>query len=62
MISKTNKSFTKRLKLTKNGKILAKKPGKNHFNARKRRLRELEQKQWRPFAMKQKDRSRFLPS
>jgi ribosomal protein L35 len=31
---KTNKSFTKRLKVTKNGKILARKPGQNHFNAK----------------------------
>lgn len=31
---KTNKSFLKRLKITRNGKILARKPGQNHFNAR----------------------------
>lgn len=31
---KTNKSFTKRIKVTKKGKILARKPGQNHFNAK----------------------------
>ncbi len=31
---KTNKSFTKRLKVTKNGKIIARKAGQNHFNAK----------------------------
>ncbi|MBC7836885.1 50S ribosomal protein L35 [Acetobacteraceae bacterium] len=31
---KTNKSFTKRLKITRTGKIIARKPGQNHFNAK----------------------------
>lgn len=34
MSTKTNKSFTKRLKITKNGKLKARKPGFNHFNAK----------------------------
>ncbi|MBP6925902.1 MAG: 50S ribosomal protein L35 [Candidatus Pacebacteria bacterium] len=34
MSQKTNKSFTKRLKITKNGKLKARKPGFNHFNAK----------------------------
>lgn len=33
---KTNKSFTKRLKLTRRGKIVARKPGQNHFNAKEK--------------------------
>lgn len=37
---KTNKSFTKRLKLTKNGKVLARKPGRNHFNAKESRQKQ----------------------
>lgn len=32
--SKTNKSFTKRLKVTKKGKVLVRKGGQNHFNAK----------------------------
>lgn len=39
--SKTNKSFTKRLKVTRNGKIMARKAGFNHFNARQRRVSQL---------------------
>jgi ribosomal protein L35 len=31
---KTNKSYTKRIRVTKNGKLMARKPGQNHFNAK----------------------------
>jgi ribosomal protein L35 len=34
---KTNKSFTKRLKITRRGKLVARKPGQNHFNAKESR-------------------------
>ncbi|MEX0935010.1 MAG: 50S ribosomal protein L35 [Candidatus Paceibacterota bacterium] len=34
---KTNKSFTKRLKKTRTGKVKSRKPGKNHFNAKESR-------------------------
>lgn len=33
---KTNKSYTKRIKVTRNGKIIARKPGQDHFNAKER--------------------------
>jgi ribosomal protein L35 len=33
---KTNKSFSKRLRVTRTGKILARKAGQNHFNAKER--------------------------
>lgn len=38
---KTNKSFTKRLKITRNGKIVARKPGKNHFSAKESRNKQM---------------------
>ena len=38
---KTNKSFTKRLKVTRRGKIVARKPGKNHFNAKEGRSSQM---------------------
>lgn len=60
-MSKTNKSYTKRLKITKNGKILARKPGKNHFNAKAKRSDQLKGKQLANFKMSAKDKSRFLP-
>jgi len=33
---KTNKSYTKRIKVTRNGKLISRKPGQNHFNAKER--------------------------
>ncbi len=41
---KTNKSFSKRLKITRNGKIVARKPGKNHFNAKEKRSTQMSGK------------------
>jgi ribosomal protein L35 len=38
---KTNKSFSKRLKVTRRGKIVARKPGKNHFNAKEKRSTQM---------------------
>jgi ribosomal protein L35 len=32
---KTNKSYTKRLRVTRKGKIIGRQPGQNHFNAKK---------------------------
>lgn len=58
---KTNKSFTKRLKVTKTGKILARKPGQNHFNAKARRSKQLAGKRTSDFSMTAKEKSRFLP-
>ena len=38
---KTNKSFTKRLKITRTGKLVARKPGQNHFNAKEGRSTQM---------------------
>jgi len=57
---KTNKSFTKRLKVTKNGKILARKAGQNHFNAKESRHSQLFKKRSVIMSFKNKDRARFL--
>lgn len=58
---KTNKSFTKRLKVTKNGKILARKPGQNHFLSKESRSKQLDRKRMTEFNMSNKDKARFLP-
>ena len=34
MKSKTHKAFSKRIKVTKNGKLLKRAAGQNHFNSR----------------------------
>ncbi len=33
-MQKTNKSFSKRIKITRNGKVLRRASGQNHFNSR----------------------------
>lgn len=58
---KTNKSFLKRLRVTKNGKILGRKQGLNHFNAKASRSKQLAGKRAQEFAMTGKEKSRFLP-
>jgi ribosomal protein L35 len=30
---KTNKSYSKRIRVTRNGKLVARKPGQDHYNA-----------------------------
>ncbi|MFM7088351.1 MAG: 50S ribosomal protein L35 [Candidatus Paceibacterota bacterium] len=58
---KTNKSYTKRLKLTKNGKVIARKPGFNHFNAKQSRSTQLAGKKGTTFVIKNKPKSHLLP-
>lgn len=57
---KTNKSFAKRLRVTKNGKVLARKAGFNHFNAKQPREKQLAGKKTQDFSMTNKQKSRFL--
>lgn len=57
---KTNKAYQKRLKVTKNGKILARKGGINHFNAKKSRKSQLQKKRLAPFHISNKTASRFI--
>ncbi len=58
---KTNKSFAKRLKLTKNGKVLARKAGFNHFNAKQSRTTQLAGRKGNNFVIKNKPKSHLLP-
>ena len=59
---KTNKSYKKRLKMTKKGKILARKPGQNHFNAKESRSTQTKHKKGRVITMKNKDLGRYFPT
>lgn len=59
---KTNKSYSKRLKVTKNGKLIGRKPGFNHFNAKQSRSKQLNGKKGVAFVMKNKPMSRMLPN
>lgn len=58
---KTNKSFTKRLSVTSNGKIKARRPGFNHFNAKQSRSTQLNGKVEKDFSLNAKAAARFLP-
>lgn len=58
---KTNKSFKKRLKLTKDGKVLRRIAGIDHFNAKESRNKQLNKKGWGNFNIKKREVNRFLP-
>jgi len=57
---KTNKSFIKRLKVTRNGKILSRKAGKNHFNAKAAGRSQLNKNRMIAFNISNKIKSRYL--
>ncbi len=62
MSIKTTKSYAKRLKVTRNGKILARKPGQNHFNAKERSRTSSNKHRMQSIKMGAKDMGRFLPN
>jgi ribosomal protein L35 len=57
---KTNKSFAKRLKVTKNGKIIARKAGQNHFNAKESGSAKQNKKRSMQILFNNKAKARFL--
>jgi ribosomal protein L35 len=61
MSSKTNKSYTKRLKITGTGKVLGRKPGFNHFNAKQSRTKQLGGRKMTAIKLTPKNMTDFLP-
>jgi len=59
---KTNKSFSKRIKVTKNGKLITRRPGQNHFNAKETRRAQMAKSRTSSLTMNNKNRSLFLPN
>jgi len=57
---KTNKSYKKRLRVTKSGKVLYRKPGGNHFNAKESRSKQLARKSPQEFTEKKKVLKKYL--
>ena len=57
---KTNKSFSKRIKVTKNGKLVTRAKGQNHFNAKDSGNDTRSKRKSVAFLMKNKDKGRFL--
>jgi ribosomal protein L35 len=59
---KTNKSYTKRIKVTKNGKLIARKAGQNHFNARQTGRDRIKKRRTVALTLSKRITRRFLPS
>lgn len=57
---KTNKSYLKRIKVTKNGKLVTRKIGQNHFNAKNKTRTTLKKRHSVIIEMSNKNRGRFL--
>ena len=60
MAVKSNKSFAKRLKVSKNGKIKARVTGQNHFNSKESASTRTKKGRMVDFNMSNKDKRRFL--
>lgn len=60
MSIKTNKSLTKRLKVTRKGKVLARTPGFNHFNSKQSRKKQLNGKKMSSFPISNKNARTYL--
>lgn len=58
---KTNKSYSKRLKVTKNGKVKARSKGQNHFNAKESGNKTRAKRKTTDVVISAKTLSRFLP-
>ncbi len=58
---KGNKSFSKRIRVTKNGKLVARKAGGDHYLAKESRGAQLNRKRGQLITLSKKDRARFLP-
>jgi ribosomal protein L35 len=60
MSIKTNKSYMKRFKVTRTGKITSRRPGQNHFNAKERSSTSGSKRRTVQVFMDNKSMSRFL--
>ncbi|MSU74499.1 50S ribosomal protein L35 [Candidatus Kaiserbacteria bacterium] len=59
---KTNKSYSKRIRVTRNGKLMARKPGQNHFNAKQSGTQRRAKRGSIAIKLTMKVRRRFLPA
>jgi len=57
---KTNKSYKKRLKVTKTGKIISRAKGQNHFNAKESGTQNQKKKRSVEIQLSNKSKARFL--
>lgn len=57
---KSNKSFKKRIKVTRRGKLVSRAKGQNHFNAKESAKGHMRRKRASSITMNRTDSSRFL--
>jgi ribosomal protein L35 len=57
---KTNKSFSKRLRITRRGKIVGRKAGQNHFNAKESGRKQMGRNRTLNVNLSNKAKARFL--
>ena len=58
---KTNKSYTKRIRVTKNGKLIVRAKGQNHFNAKQSGSARSQKRRAVALTLTARVRRRFLP-
>jgi ribosomal protein L35 len=58
---KTNKSYTKRIRVTRTGKLIARKAGQNHFNAKQSGSKRSGKRAAVKINLTNKEMRRFLP-
>lgn len=61
MAEKTSKTYKKRFKVTKKGKVVQKRPGMGHYNAKEARSKQLKKKRTKSFDIKKKTLKGYLP-
>ena len=59
---KTNKSYTKRIRVTRTGKLVARKAGQNHFNAKASGAKRNSKRRAISVALTKRVARRFLPN
>lgn len=59
---KTNKSYSKRIRVTRTGKLVARKPGQNHFNAKQSGNQRRAKRAAVTLTLTKRVKRRFLPA
>jgi len=61
MTGKTKKAYKKRFKITKKGKVIQRRPGMGHFNAKESRSGQLKKKRSKEFEISKKILGQNMP-
>lgn len=58
---KTNKSYSKRIRVTRSGKLMVRATGQNHFNAKESGKQRMQKRRSTSLVLSVRARRRFLP-